>query len=109
MKTLRAAQHLDLALPSMTEVYPRYQRPFPFMLVYSQKLSAQKRAPYGVSALLQVYVHCPAKICFFSLHFVCTAVIKYGLNWKQFAQLKAVCTTHAAYATHKTYRTQFNS
>jgi len=23
MKTLRAAQHLDLALPSMTEVYPR--------------------------------------------------------------------------------------
>ena len=24
MKTLRAAQHLDLALPSMTEVYPRY-------------------------------------------------------------------------------------
>ena len=33
MKTLRAAQHLDLALPSMTEVYPRYQRSSPDMQV----------------------------------------------------------------------------
>ena len=34
MKTLRAAQHLDLALPSMTEVYPRYHRSSPDMQVY---------------------------------------------------------------------------